>query len=328
MKRHQRISLVVAGLVLAAGFFLWWQPSRTILGTLAGEAFLDGFPTSYWAKQLTGGPAAQADAIAKLEQSGEKGISVLRELLRTNPLPEVRGTALEILGKLGPAAHTASEDAIQATKDQDSHVRAVAAKTIPQIETPAAEAVPVLIPLLDSEHAAVVARALSVYRGDARAALPTLVAIAQDETKSVEARWNAVRTLGKLGPDGLDALPVLIDFTKHPEDNIREHAAEAIGDIGPTAKDGIPALVDCLDDPFVKVRRDAVRSLGYIGAAARESIPQIKPLLDDPEEIVRVAAKKALQTIAPEEFPVENVDAEAPSSDKPITKPQKTGPSA
>lgn len=303
MKRQRGIWVAIGALLLAGGLYLWWQPSRVILGTLAGEAFCDGFPTSFWGKQLSGDPAAQADALSKLEQSGEKGVSVLRELLSSHFVPEVRCTALELIGKLGPAAHTASDDVIQATMDKDSHVRALAAKAIPQIETPAAKGVPVLMTLLDTEHAAVVARALSVYRGEARPALPNLVAIVQNESKDVEARWNAVRTLGKLGPDGLDALPVLIEFTKHAEDNLREHAAEAIGDIGPTAVDGIPALVDCLDDSFVKVRRDAVRSLGYIGEAARTAVPQIKPLLDDPEEIVRVAAEKTLKTIAPEELP-------------------------
>jgi hypothetical protein len=41
----------------------------------------------------------------------------------------------------------------------------------------------------------------------------------------------------------------------------------------------------------------------------------MKPLLDDPEEIVRVAAKKALESVAPEEFP-----AEKPAETTPATK--------
>lgn len=315
MNRRRRIVWGIAVIVVGVALFTLWQPSRVIWGTLSGDAFLDGYPTTYWGEQLAADSASRAGALAKLEQAGEKSLSVLRELLREHPDPEVRWTVVELIGKLGPAAHAAADDVITATRDKDSHVRALAAKAVPAIETPAAQGVPALLPLLESEHAAVAARALSVYRGDAKPALSALVALLSDESRDVESRWNAARTLGKLGPDGLEALPALIEFTKHADDNLREHAAEAIGDIGPTAAAGIPALVVCLADPVTKVRRDAVRSLGYLGENARDTIPQIKPLLDDPEKIVREAAQKTLETIAPEEFPPKKPDEGKPSPD-------------
>lgn len=312
---RRRIVWGIAILAVSAALFILWQPSRVIWGTLAGDAFCEGYPTTYWGEQLTGTSASRANALARLEESGEKSLNVLRELLRKHPSPEVRWTVVELIGKLGPAAHAASDDVLAATQDKDSHVRALAAKAIPQIETPAAQGVSALIPLLESEHAAVVARALSSYRGEAKPALPALVALLKNESKDIETRWNAARTLGKLGPEGIEALPVLMEFTKHTDDTIREHAAEAIGDIGPTAVEGIPALVACLTDPVTKVRRDAVRSLGYLGEAARGSVPQIRPLLDDAEKIVRDAAQKALETIAPDEFPPRQADEGKPSPD-------------
>ena len=294
-----------AGLLVAGGLFVVWQPSQSIRGSIAGEAFCSGYPTGYWGSQLLQEPGARSQAISQLEKSGADSVGVLRELLHGHAYPEVRLTAAELLGKLGPVAQAAGDDLIQATQDADSHVRNLAVLTIPKVETPVAKALPALIPLLKTEHAPDAARAISVYRGQAKSALPELVKVLEDESRDALTRWNAARALGKLGPEGIDALPVLIRFTTSPEETIREHSAEAIGDIGPTAVEGIPALLDCLDDPATKVRRDAVRSMGYIGVGARSAVPQLKLLLNDPEEIVRQATQDALKIIAPEELPVD-----------------------
>lgn len=304
MNFRQKAAIAAAVLVIA-GIFVVFQPSQSIRGKLAGEAFCGGYPTGYWVSQLRAGPGVRSEAISQLESAADDSVEVLRELLRSPANAEVRLTAVELLGKLGPAAQSAGDDLIRATQDADSHVRNLAVLTIPKVETPVAKALPALIPLLKSEHAHDAARAISVYRGQGKPALPDLVKLLEDESRDVLTRWNAARALGKLGPEGIDALPVLIRFTKCPEETIREHAAEAIGDIGPTAVDGIPSLINCLGDPVAKVRRDAVRSLGYIGPGAKSAVPQIKPLLTDSEEIVRKATKDALKAIAPEELPVD-----------------------
>ncbi len=308
---RRKLGFGIAALLMAIAAFTIWQ-SATILGTLAGDQFCAGYPTRYWGHQLHAGPATRAEAIPKLEAAGADSVGVLCELLREHPDPEVQFLAAELLGKLGPVAHAASDDLIAATRDPDSHVRAVAAVAIPAVETPVTKALPALIPMLTSEHAGRVARAISVYRGQAKAALPDLIKLLQDETKDTETRWNAARALGKLGPEGIDALPVLIEYCTHAEETIREHAVEAIGDIGPTATAGIPALIDCLDDPATRVRRDAVRSLGYFGPAVKDTVPQIKLLLNDKEQLVRAAALNALKAIAPEEVPVPKPKEETP----------------
>lgn len=293
------------GLLVVGGLFVVWQPSQSIRGTIAGEAFCGGHPTGYWGAQLIEGPSTRSETISQLERFGADSVGVLRELLRVHANPEVRLTAAELLGKLGPVAQAAGDDLIRATQDADSHVRNLAVLTIPKVETPVAKALPALIPLLKSEHAPDAARAISVYRSQAKPALPDLVELLEDESRDALTRWNAARALGKLGPEGIEALPVLIRYTTSSEETIREHSAEAIGDIGPTAVDGIPALLDCLDDPAIRVRRDAARSIGFIGPGAKSAVPQIKALLNDPEEIVRKAATDALKVIAPEEQPVE-----------------------
>lgn len=315
--RQKWIAGLVVVLLAVAGFVIF-QPSGAIRGTIAGEAFLNGHPSSYWGQQLTGGPEQQANARTTLEESGEAAVGVLCDLLSDHPDSEVRVAAAELLGKLGPQASDASQELLAAIGDRDPHVRAVAIVAVPAVNTSPEKAVAALIPLLESEHAAIAARAISVYREQGQLALPALEKLMRDDSKEIEMRWNAARALGKLGPSGIDSLPALIEFTTHAEETLREHAAEAIGDIGPTATAGIPALRECLDDSARKVRRDAVRSLGYIGEAAKDAVPDILPLLNDPEEIVRVAALDALKKIAPDQVPPETQESEkAATPEKP-----------
>jgi len=298
----------LAALLLIAAFAgIWLQPSGAILGHLRGEPFFAGYPSSYWNRQLDDGPGERSVAREQLGKGGQAAIPVLIHLLDTrssteSASPRVRWTVAELIGMIGPDAGEARDALIAALEDPDPHVQGVAAFSIPQIQTPATDAVPPLTRLLRTQHVVPATRALSEYRGEAHPALEDLLVILQDDKRPTEDRWNAARTIGKIGPAAIDSLPVLIALTQDREATIREHSAEAIGDIGPTASAGIPALILCLEDPATRVRRDSVRSLGYLGSQARVAIPQMLRLLTDSEELVRHATQDALRTIAPEEL--------------------------
>jgi HEAT repeat protein len=257
--------------------------------------------------QLASGPGDQSQARKALESGGKPAVPVLIELLGTEASPgwkkpSVRWIAAEVLGTIGPDARDASASLLSALDDPDTYVQGVAAFSIPQVQTPAKDAVPPLTKLLRTQHVVPATRAPGEYKGEAKAALTELLVILQDESRPTEDRWNAARTIGKIGPAAIESLPVLIELTKDKEATIREHCAEAIGDVGPTAVDGIPALIECLDDPATRVRRDSVRSLGYIGEASAPAVPKILKLLTDKEELVRHAARDALRIIAPDEL--------------------------
>lgn len=296
------IAVIIVVCVVGA---LWLDPTGVLMGYLKGEPFFDGRPTGYWERSLRADPATRVSAIERMEQCGEEGVDVLKSLLNSanGVSAEVRWTAAEILGKIGPDAERAGSALLAALEDPDPHVRAIAAASLAKVGVPADEAVPALTRMLETDQKVVAGRALSEYRGAAKSALPALVAVLIDKSLDSETRWNAARTLGKLGPDGVEAIPVLVDSLKDDAATVREHAAEALGDIGPAAADTVPALVAVLDDPATRVRRDAVRSLGQIGEASRPTIADMKKLLKDPEEIVREAAKNAIRAIAPEELP-------------------------
>lgn len=315
MKR--RLGLLGAMVLAIAVVAVWLEPTQSVLGWLVGEPFHAGRPLRYWSACLSGSPGENAAALEALSAGERSSVEpLLIALFRSqpgDPGAELRWTALELLGKHVPLSDAGQTLVLEALDDGDAHVRSVAAGLIPKVGVPAAQGVPALLPLLDGPHGVVAARALSEYRGAAAPALESLVVLMHDASASVEARWNAARTIGKIGPDARPAVPDLIAELDNPEDTIREHAAEAIGDIGPVAAElGVPALRRVLNDHYVKVRRDAVRSLGYIGPAAREAVEEILPLLDDPEEMVRLAAREALQKIAPERLPPATSSAPVP----------------
>lgn len=314
-------------LVVAAILAIVFEPTQVVMGMLTGDAFFQSRPTRYWLQALQAGPAEQADARSQLEKGGKAGVPVLMAILgsRSNDA-EVRCNAAEILKKLGPDAVEAGPTMVAALRDGDAHVQGVCASALPAVGVPADTAVPMLTTMLPSTHAVVAARALSAYRGAAVLALPQLVEMLQDHSRPTEARWNAARTIGKIGPPAVSTVPALIGEMGDKEASIREHCAEALGDIGPSAAPlGLPVLITALTDPNTRVRRDAVRSLGYMGEAARPAVADVKKLLKDKEAMIKEAAQNALKAIAPEEAtPAVKSEPEAAANtpEKAVTDPK------
>jgi HEAT repeat protein len=273
------------------------------MGKLLGEPFFDNRPQRYWIRSLHAGPAQHAVAMERLRSGGADAVPLLIGMLTHSSAPdeaELRLTAADLLAKLGPDAADASEALVAGTRDSDPHVQAVCAAALPKVGVPPDTAVPLLTDMLGGQHVVVAAQALSQYRAGAAPAVSALVRVLEDKSQSTEARWNAARTIGKIGPDAAGAVAALIDALGDDEWTIREHCAESLGQIGAEAAgDGVAALLTALDDPVARVRKDAARSLGQIGAD--EALPQIEKLLEDPEEIVRKAAQGAVEKLKPAE---------------------------
>jgi len=308
------ITLAVAVALIVAGR----QPLVALWGHVTGEPFYEDWPASHWRRMLAGDPAQQAEALESLEAAGSEAAPVLASILqdRQRASAEVRCLSAELLGKVGAAAEAAGTSLIAALQDPDAHVRSVASAAVPKAGVPADVAVPALLDLLRQERNPVHVRALSEYREAAKPGLPLLEEILADSQLDSETRWNAARTIGKVGSEAASAVPALLAALQDPAATIREHAAEALGDIGPPAAEAVQSLASVLDDPAPRVRRDAVRSLGQIGQPARTVVAQIQTLLKDKEDIVRKAARDTLQAIAPETLPAKT-EAEKPEAAKP-----------
>lgn len=302
------IALVVAGYALA-------EPAQILLGKLAGEELFEDRPTRYWAVQLRVGPGERAAAVQRFRQGGPRGVPVLIALLKGETgqgQPDLRWTAAEILGQMGPDGIEAESALLAGLTDSDPHVRAVCAAVLPQVGVPAERAVPALLARLEAEPQPHYIAALGEYRGGASAAVEPLMQLVRDVSADADLRREAVWTLGQIGPDAAEALPVLLAALSDERPAVREAAAGAIGMLGDAAsEEGVAALTVALSDSGPVVRRNALESLRDFGESSRAAVPEIKRLLEDPDERVQKAARKALEAIAPDELPAEVEDAGA-----------------
>ena len=138
-------------------------------------------------------------------------------------------------------------------------------------------------------------------------AVPKLIELLKHADPAV--RRQAVRTLGRIGPPALEALPALIELvTSDSEPGVREFAAAVLGEFEsiiaatkehhPAAAEILPTLVKGLADPDGKVRLESVQALGRMEHRALGALEEVKGLAtDDPEWPVRKAAMEAARKI-------------------------------
>jgi HEAT repeat protein len=215
-------------------------------------------------------------------------------------LEAAQKTALQVLGKLGPAASAAVPAATEALADQNPAIRLAAVQTLGKIGPSASAAVPQLIQaLMDSNPDVKLAaiQSLGQIGSLPRSAIAGLIQMLVDSNKSVqkeaaevlrnldnvEENWasdpvvtDAIAGLAKqLGkPGGLAvhaftvigtaAIPVLVDTLESGNRVARENAAVALGDIGAGAKAAIPALTRALEDDHRWVQDKAAKALAKI----------------------------------------------------------------
>jgi HEAT repeat protein len=269
-----------------------------VRGWARGEPFFDGCSASAWAERLgSRDPVVQADTPEKLEAGKAAAVRVLIHILSW-PDASIRWKAAEILSRIGPEAHGAALALVGKLDDPDPFVRKVAAEALGKIKDARPEVLTAMVAKLSTDERDLVIGPLSRFGAAAEPATRALIAIVKNDSLGDRTRWEAIQTLGEIGPGARDAIPALIDALKDRDDDVREHAAESLGDIG--AIEAVPQLTMALADESPEVRRDAVRSLGQLGPAAKPALAAIEKLLGDKNENVRGAAKSALRRIDPE----------------------------
>jgi len=80
-----------------------------------------------------------------------------------------------------------------------------------------------------------------------------------------ELRLEAAQSLGEMGPDAREAVPVLNNTLLNDTDwRVRALSAQALGQIGHDANPAVPTLLDAMNDRHIQVARIAGRSLRII----------------------------------------------------------------
>jgi HEAT repeat protein len=298
MSRRRVIWIVLVLLMLcgAGGLAIAFDPAARVQGWVRGEPFFQDHSATAWQRELRNPDENTAIAATTALASGKgKAIPVCVWLLKHADETQVRWRVAEALKNMGKDAAPAGPDLVVAFTDSDPFVRGVAIRVVGDLAPDVPGAVAGLIQLFPDVEAI---RAVANFKQAGAEAVPKLIELTKHEDAAV--RRQAVRTLGKIGVPALTSLPALITLTgTDPVSGVREQSAEAIGDIGPTAAEGIPVLVKALKDSDAMVRRDAVRSLGQMGPTAKSVLAEVRALTKDPEEKVRDAATKAARLIDP-----------------------------
>jgi len=132
------------------------------------------------------------------------------------------------------------------------------------------EAVPVLLPYLESKHERT-RKTAAFYLGffDAPEHAARVLPLLHDE----ETAGAAARTLGKWRVE--EAVPQVLRILKDEKERRRVIAANALGEIGDAS--AVPSLIEALGDPIFTVRKCAARALLAIGEPARSPLEAAAP---------------------------------------------------
>lgn len=293
MRAKYWLLLALTILLLGLGWATFLDPSARLVGVLKGDAFFAGTSATGWALRLsTGDDLERSQAAAELTEGASAAVPVLKQCLKAEN-SEARWRSAEILGKIGEPALQAMAALIERLDDPDPLVADVAAQTLAGMGPVAApDSVPALIKKFPRTE---FLRAVAKFGPAGAPATEALIACLADPDSI--ARWNAVRTLGKI--KAVSAVQPIMSLLADPSPEVREHAAEALGDIGPAAAIAAPDLVKLFTDPMPRVRRDSVRSMGQFGPVVKPHLKAVQQLQDDPDPDVREAAKRAARLIDP-----------------------------
>ena len=103
-------------------------------------------------------------------------------------------------------------------------------------------------------------------------------------------RVSAIKSLGRIGPAALPAIPALIRAVKtnareeDPDCQVAAAAARVLGFFGAEASAAVPVLIDAAQAAKEGVREEAIIALGRIGPEAKAAIPVLQRLMDDFEK--------------------------------------------
>lgn len=296
-RRGKWIAVGLVLLVAGGVAFVLLDPDARLRGWVAGEPFYRGRAATAWRHDLRQPDEAAAVAARDALAAGKaEAVPVCVWLLEHATEPEVRWRAADALRLIGkPDAAAAGPVLVKALDDPDPLVRGAVVQAIGALAPGVPEAVPALVRLFPDVQAI---GAVANFGLAGAEAIPRLVELLRHPDSKV--RWNAARTLGKIGeltPPEVQELVAVMGAD--PDALVREHCAESLGQIGPKAVVAVPALVKALSDPEPKVRRDAVRSLGQLGPAAKAALADVKARTKDENERVREAAAVAVRQIDP-----------------------------
>jgi HEAT repeat protein len=220
--------------------------------------------------------------------------NLLGELLKklSHQDPEIRKSAVSIIGSLKTKDIHAHQILIESLKDTDEEVRRQIIIALGQCSPLTDQVLKLLIQLLENPDP-ILRRSGAEALGAAKTNNPEILAalIKTSSDKDWAVRRNSVRAIGKLVPQDLQVNRTLIKALSDPEYEVRASAVYALEKIKPKDLETQQLLVQILrTDPDKWVRRNVLDALKEINPDDVELHREISKSLLDPESIVRNGA--------------------------------------
>jgi HEAT repeat protein len=235
-------------------------------------------------------------AAQSLAGFGEKAKPAVPALLKLLADPALSATAVETVGRIGPAASEAVPKLVEYAKNGDGSAKSVSFAAFGNIGPSAASALPVMYAALKENEEVM---------------LPALHAIARVETDDTKlfglfdelihrntrgrirrAVAEEYKRLGDRSQKAQSAVPVLLSMLDIPTE--RSEAINAMRAIRPT---DVAALQKLLDHKEATVRAFGCDALAKLGPEAAPALPKLQEKLKDSDDRVRQQAKKALSAV-------------------------------
>ncbi len=260
-------------------------------------------------------------ALAKI---GKPAIAPVSKLL-TDDDADLRFYAVWTIGSIGPDAKSAAPTIIKLMNDKNDSVRRKAAFALGRLAGDPDKTISVLIDAFKDENDDVRQSAGDALSKFGKSAVPPLLGLLKGA--NLKAKLQAATSLGEIGSEAKDAVPVLKDLLLAKEEanahhyanvlakigkpavpaldaglrdsrpNIRQVASQAMSQVG---ADAVPALVDALGDKNVDVRRMAAQTLWPMRIGDKSVVIALAYGLADEDDIFRQACMNGLATLGPQ----------------------------
>jgi HEAT repeat protein len=219
-------------------------------------------------------------------KAGADGVRGLCEALADKD-PLVRRDAAAALGNIGRGERGRREEERSASRHGiGALLQCCKAETDPEVRRTALGA---LVNVVGPQH----------QKTDKARGVRELLNQLRREQADPEDVREAALALGNIGgPEAADAVPVLREALRNPDDlEVRQLASAALASVGKSAATALPDLISALKDPDRQVRRNAALALGHLEEKAEDAVPALIKRLEPPDSSEDVQ-RYALEALA------------------------------